>query len=369
MKKVLALMTVLMLCLTNAPAAFASPATAFYTQFADISQPAWGAQIMQRMIQTGIMQGYQGTGSASNTYYAYPNQPVTRAEFAVLLARSLNLPDSSATPPLADWASVPAWAKPAVATLFNQHVVQGQPGPGGQTYFAGGDYITRAELVAMLERAVGAGGASASGASPFRDVTGQDWFYNYVMTAYQAGIVQGESPGYFAPSGDATRVEVMAMLWRLLTGTKTGLPADTDLISPVQQVNNLVVGVLGGQNKTELAPYLTGDAALGLSSGNFFLLESTPLGNVSQAQISYPAGPPQVVAKSVYLATVASTVELNLSFLGNSPAPVNYQGVVYYRLIKSGSQWLIYAVSFDSQSINGAAPTMVDQNSSQDGGF
>ena len=368
MKKALAAVCAVALWLTAVPAAFASPATAFYQQFADIGQPAWGAQIMQRMIQTGIVQGYQGTGSGSNTYYAYPNQPVTRDEFAVLLARSLNLPDSSATPPLADWASVPAWARPKVATLFNQHVVQGKPGPDGQTYFAGGDYITRAELVAMLERAVGANGVP-SGSSPFYDVTGRDWFYNYVLTAYQAGIVQGEQPGRFAPYGNATRVEVMAMLWRLLTGTKTGLPADPALTAPVQTVNNLVAGVMQGQDKSQLAPYLTGEAALGLSQGNFFLLENTSLANVSGAQVSYPAGPLQVVAKSVYLATVAGTVQLNLTFSGNSTAPLTYQGVVYYRLINNGGQWLVYAVSFDSQAVNGAAPAIVDRNAAQDYGF
>lgn len=367
MKKALALLTALTLGLAVVPAASAAPATAFYQQFADIGHPAWAAQIMRRMIQTGIMQGYQGTGSGSNTYYADPNQPVTRDEFAVLLARSLNLPDSTTTPPLADWAGIPAWAQPKVAALFDRHVVRGQPGPGGQTVFAGGDYITRAELVAMLERAVGYSG-TPSGPSPFTDVTSGDWYYKDVLAAYQAGIVQGEAPGLFQPNWNATRVEVMAMLWRMLTGTKTSLPPAADLVGPVQTVNNLVVGILQGQNKSQLSPYLTGEAALGLSSGNFFLLESAPLSNVSSAQLSYPAGPPQVVAESVYLATVAATVELNLTFSGTATPPLNYQGVVYYRLMKSGGQWLIYSVAFDSQSVNGTL-TITKRNSAQSNGF
>lgn len=368
MKKALALLVALLLCLMYAPAAYAAPATAFYTQFADIGQPAWGALVMRRMIQTGIMQGYQGTGSESNTYYAYPNQPVTRSEFAVLLARSLNLPATSTAPPLADWAAVPTWAQPQVATLYDRHIVQGQPGPGGQTYFDGADYITRAELVAMIERAVGAGNAVAPGPSPFGDVATGDWFYNYVLAAYHSGIVQGESPGLFEPADNATRVEVMAMLWRLLTATTTTPPSDSELIGPVETVNNLVAGVFEGQSKNQLTPYLTGDAALGLSTGNFFLLESSAPANVSGASISYPAGQPQVVAKSVYMATVATTVQLNLSFSSSATPPLNYQGVVYYRLLNQGGQWLIYAVSFDSQSINGAEPTIVG-NSDSGGGF
>jgi len=406
MKKILALAAVLSLWLTVSPPSWGATATALSTQFADTGQPAWGAPVMQRMIQTGIVQGYQGTGANSSTYYAYPNHPVTRAEFAVLLARSLNLPDSSATPPLADWSSVPSWAQPKVATLFSQQVVQGQPGPGGQMYFAAADYITRAELVAMLERALSENGgnpsgtsgstsantpngssspgtappasgngaaASAAGAnsgsSPFADVTPGDWYYDYVLAAYHAGIVQGLAPNYFGPSGDATRVQVMAMLWRSLTADQTDLPADSDLVSPVQTVNNLAVDVLQGQDKSQLAPYLTGEAALELSTGNFFVLESTSLNNLSQVQISYPAGAPRVVARSRYLATVETTVNLNLSFSGGATGSGNYQAVEYYHLIRDGGQWLVYAVDTYSVSIDGGPPAMTGQTVDAGGGF
>jgi len=367
-KKALALLCALALALGNVPAALALPATAFYRQFADTGQPAWGALIMKRMVQTGIMRGYQGTGASSDTYYAYPDQPVTRDEFAVLLARSLNLPDSTTVPPLADWADIPAWAQPKVATLFTRHVVQGQPGPDGGSYFDGGAYITRAELVAMIERAAGAS-TGAAGPSPFYDVTSQDWFYGYVLAAYRAGIVQGEEPGWFEPYGNATRVEVMAMLWRLLTGAKTGVPPAADLIQPVETVNNLTAGALQGQKESRLASYLTGEAALALSQGNFFLLENTPPAGVVSVSITYPAGQPQVVAESVYLATVAATVEVNLGLSGSAVSGLNYQGVVYYRLINQGGQWLVYAVTFYSQSVDGSQPAILNRNGLQDGGF
>lgn len=47
---------------------------------------------------------------------------------------------------------------------------------------------------------------------PFSDVTAQDWFTQYIMTAKGLGIVDGNPDGTFAPGRDVARAEFLKML-------------------------------------------------------------------------------------------------------------------------------------------------------------
>lgn len=51
--------------------------------------------------------------------------------------------------------------------------------------------------------------------SGFEDVFEDDWYYDYVKYCYQFGLMSGMGDGTFAPGGNATRGQVVTVLYRL----------------------------------------------------------------------------------------------------------------------------------------------------------
>ncbi len=71
--------------------------------------------------------------------------------------------------------------------------------------------ITRAEFVAMLNRAYG---FRDLGPIPFTDVRRKDWFYEDIAKAYRAGIFSGTSATTASPRDPVTREQAVALLSR-----------------------------------------------------------------------------------------------------------------------------------------------------------
>ncbi|MCL6635616.1 MAG: S-layer homology domain-containing protein, partial [Peptococcaceae bacterium] len=124
-KAILAVFAAVLVILAGAPAQ-AVPAGAFPDQFADI-EGHWGAAEMKKMVRLGVLQGYPGRDG----FYARPEQPVSRAELAAMLARALGLADGAPAPPFADWGGVPGWAAGPLAALYGAGLVRGSADAGG----------------------------------------------------------------------------------------------------------------------------------------------------------------------------------------------------------------------------------------------
>jgi chondroitin AC lyase len=100
----------------------------------------WAKKAIAQLIKAGIFSGYADG-------YFRPNQPITRAEFAVVIARVLGLDTSSnAGTGFADDAKIPAWAKAAIEALRLKGLMDGQQ----NSMFVPGGNVTRAEAVNML---------------------------------------------------------------------------------------------------------------------------------------------------------------------------------------------------------------------------
>lgn len=84
--------------------------------------------------------------------------------------------------------------------------------------------MTRAEFAAIVTRGLG---LPLKSSPVFSDVTGADWFYDYVNTAFSYGIVKGVSETCFNPYGTITREEAAVMTARAakLCGLDTGMDA------------------------------------------------------------------------------------------------------------------------------------------------
>lgn len=77
--------------------------------------------------------------------------------------------------------------------------------------------VTRAEAVAMVMRFIGLNKIAMQGTvRVFDDVTADKWYYREVLSAYNYGLVKGDSERVFSPQRDVTREEITVMIARAL---------------------------------------------------------------------------------------------------------------------------------------------------------
>lgn len=80
--------------------------------------------------------------------------------------------------------------------------------------FDPGATMTRGEFSAIVVRGLGLPVPSDGGKHSFTDVTQGAWYYHYVRTAYDYGIVNGVGNNLFYPDGTITRQQAAVMVAR-----------------------------------------------------------------------------------------------------------------------------------------------------------
>lgn len=172
----------------------------------------WAKQDIEWMASRLIVQGRTDSTFA-------PDQPVTRAEFAALLATSLGLNrDASAAAAFKDVAPS-AWYAGDVGAAFRAGLVNGvQDGS-----YAPEAPITRAEMAVMITRAVAmvkgkvAAADSASTLSAFADRAAvPSWAADSVAYLTEQRLLNGLDGSRIGPGQGATRAESAALLLRAL---------------------------------------------------------------------------------------------------------------------------------------------------------
>ncbi|WP_190287511.1 S-layer homology domain-containing protein [Paenibacillus darwinianus] len=112
-----------------------------------------------------------------------------------------------------DIASVQAWAGRPITVVAAKGSINGK----AAGVFAPTDKVTRAEFATMLIGALDLESRSAT--ESFIDVQGTEWFAPYVAAAVKHGIITGRSETVFAPSATITRAEMAAMISRAVKVT------------------------------------------------------------------------------------------------------------------------------------------------------
>jgi hypothetical protein len=90
--------------------------------------------------------------------------------------------------------------------LARSGILQGYP----DGTFRAGTCINRAEFLKVLYLTTQAE-VEATGTNPFPDVDESQWYYPYVMSAYNDGVVSGYEDGTFGPANCVTKPEVLKM--------------------------------------------------------------------------------------------------------------------------------------------------------------
>lgn len=181
--------------------------------FTDIhnAKVGWAAEYIEVLASKNIIQG-----KTENTFG--PSDAITRAQFAALLSRSLNLPKQSYTGTFAD-VSEKNGAALDIEAANRVGIVGGENGK-----FRPNEKITRQQMAAMIIRAVEyQNPALLNGVDDtvtFKDASSiSDYAKKYVGLSAALGIINGrEEKGefYFAPKENATRAHAAKMLYQFM---------------------------------------------------------------------------------------------------------------------------------------------------------
>ena len=139
-----------------------------------------------------------------------PNHSITRAQFAAMIARALNLIPLEETyyPDVKG-----AWYEDAVQALYEAHITQS---PGN---FNPGQAITRQQAAAIIYRALHYVDYEADDTrtNKYQDQHKIDQQYTKAIQTLQAeGIMNGKPDGSFAPGSNLTRAQMAQIIHRML---------------------------------------------------------------------------------------------------------------------------------------------------------
>lgn len=193
------------------PAAAEDTANAadFLAKLPAAEQSHWAAESFGKLGAMGIVSGYPDG-------HFGPDDSVTRGSMAKLVLESSGrlgrAVRQSETPAFADAAG--AWSAPYINGLAAAGILAPADYPEG---FQEGGSATRAEVAKMLVRALGYTDDGGVTATPFPDVTADQF---YIAKAAELGIITGYPDGRFGPSDPVTRGTAAVMLVRAMDVAK-----------------------------------------------------------------------------------------------------------------------------------------------------
>lgn len=178
----------------------------------------WAKADIDRLVNMGAITGYP-----DNTFR--PENPITRAEFATVLVKALDLPQTSGKT-FDDTAG--HWASSDISTTVAYGIVIGYD----EFTFGPDDQITREEIAAMVIR--GKNLPAAAAANDFIDSYNiSPWAESVVAAASANGIIGGYPDNSFSPLSNATKAEAATMIARALDASSVvadeSPPADAEL--------------------------------------------------------------------------------------------------------------------------------------------
>lgn len=174
------------------------------------SRLAWAKDEIEVLASRSIIQG------VTKDHFE-PNKPITRAQFAVLLARALQLPTDVYKGVFTDVSSQMVWAAPHIEAAYRAGIVQGDKG-----LFKPNDVITREQMATMLVRTLAYKNQHTKGNEPltFADESAiAPYAREHVQLAASLQLIRGTVVNgklVFKPKANATRAESAVMLYRLL---------------------------------------------------------------------------------------------------------------------------------------------------------
>ena len=178
--------------------------------FRDVPGSHWAFESVERAAKLGLVNGF-----SDGTFR--PDEPVTRAQFVLMLWRMAGKPEAKSDASFADTANGD-WYKDALDWAYENGYVNGL----SETAFGPNANITRQQATAILFRFAGSktgGEALVSGVyeSSFTDsgkIAG--WAKDAMWWAVYNSLVSGVGNNQIAPEANASRAQIAAILLRYM---------------------------------------------------------------------------------------------------------------------------------------------------------
>ncbi len=182
------------------------------TPFAD-AEDHWAEEYIEYMYALGVVSGME----TENGIMFKPDNPVTRAQFAVMICRLFGISSEgeAAAPEFADAASIPDWAAKEINAVCSAGIMAGMNEPSG-LYFAPSKAITREQAMTVIGRILECGFAEDDLAAYSDADKVQNWALKYVRSLVGRGVVSGYEDGTLRPAATVTRSQIAKILTEIL---------------------------------------------------------------------------------------------------------------------------------------------------------
>lgn len=179
------------------------------TSFVDVGNN-WAAPYIDFVADNNVIVGEVIGGKS----YFNPSRNLTRAEFAVIMARYLGLSsDDNASVPYADKDDIKSWAKNGVAALYEAGIMLGSE-VNGKVYFYPNKPISRQEVMTVISKSLQNGYLVEN--HNFTDLNSiPDWSLPHINKLVTMGIVKGYEDGSILPANNITRAEIAKIVYGL----------------------------------------------------------------------------------------------------------------------------------------------------------
>ncbi|WP_433744890.1 phosphodiester glycosidase family protein [Falsibacillus pallidus] len=171
--------------------------------FTDVPNDHWAQVEINYLTNKNVINGYQN-GSF------LPENSLTRAHAAALLARALNLDTKNVNDPHYQDLGANDLYYNEIAAVTKAGIMNGK---NNGTEFDAEGLLTRAQMAAILARAYDLSGTVSD---PFKDVPPSYWAYKEIHALLANGITTGyEADHTFKPNNTVTRAQFSAFLYRI----------------------------------------------------------------------------------------------------------------------------------------------------------
>ncbi len=171
----------------------------------------WAADYITYLSSQGLMQGE--TNKLGEQLFN-PSRNLTRAEFAVIVARYLQLDTSQEISlPYQDRLDIPGWSLGAIRAVYASGIMTGQD-VKGELYFYPRSNISRQEAMAVIGRILT--DKYPSEEQEFTDAEQiSAWAKEHVERLVTLGLVSGYEDDTIKPLANITRAEIAKILFNL----------------------------------------------------------------------------------------------------------------------------------------------------------
>lgn len=184
------------------------PVTVGGSSFNDI-KGHWAENTIEALAADGIIKGIETDKGMS----FFPDNSVTRAEFAVIMSRFLKIDESEYENTASDFLDeneIPSWAKNAVRAMYNKNIISGKPCDTG-ILFDPQSSLTRAEAITIIGRMFDEDAPAVNYADS--EYVPQ-WAVDGINKLSAKGIIQGYGDNTIRPNQNVSRAEAAAMLYK-----------------------------------------------------------------------------------------------------------------------------------------------------------